>query len=197
MDVPAIMAQTRVKITKTIESFENKAYKVVSGLIADKGYAELSMKMIAKEMDVAVGTLYNYYKNKEDLTTSVIYISWVETFRKLDDILEGPKSSKEKASIFLSLLYDEMEERRGLDNEMLNSSFFKNEKLIQVQTEFRKRWEKLILEWGENKGINFSEDYTNRVINTMVSTITNSLNEFEEEKEANKIFIEDLLHKLL
>ena len=90
-----------------------------------------------------------------------------------------------------------MEERRGLDNEMLNSSFFKNEKLIQVQTEFRKRWEKLILEWGENKGINFSEDYTNRVINTMVSTITNSLNEFEEEKEANKIFIEDLLYKLL
>ena len=79
MDVPAIMAQTRVKITKTIESFENKAYKVVSGLIADKGYAELSMKMIAKEMDVAVETLYNYYKNKEDLTTSVIYISGMST----------------------------------------------------------------------------------------------------------------------
>ena len=48
-----------------------------------------------------------------------------------------------------------------------------------------------------HKGINFSEDYTNRVINTMVSTITNSLNEVEEEKEANKIFIEDLLYKLL
>lgn len=155
------------------------------------------MKMIAKEMDVAVGTLYNYYKNKEDLTTSVIYISWAETFRKLDNVLESSKTSKEKTSIFLSILYDEMEERRGLDREMLNSSFFKNEKLIQVQTEFRKRWKRLILEWGDCKGIHYSETYINRVINTMVSTITNSLNEFEEEKEANKNFIEDLLHKLL
>lgn len=155
------------------------------------------MKMIAKEMDVAVGTLYNYYKNKEDLTTSVIYISWTETFKKLDDILEGPKTPKEKANIFLSILYDEMEERRGLDHEMLNSSLFKNEKLIQVQAEFGKRWNKLMLEWGEHKGINYSESYINRVINTMVSTITNSLNEFGEEREANKYFIEDLLHKLL
>lgn len=155
------------------------------------------MKMIAREMDVAVGTLYNYYKNKEDLTTSVIYISWIETFRKLDDILESSKAPKEKASIFLSILYDEMEERKGLDHEMLNHSHFKNEKLIRVQTKFRKRWKKLILEWGEHKGINYSESYINRVINTMVSIITNSLNEFGEEREANKNFIEDLLHKLL
>ena len=153
MDVPAIMAQTRVKITKTIESFENKAYKVVSGLIADKGYAELSMKMIAKEMDVAVETLYNYYKNKEDLTTSVIYMSWVETFRKLDDILEGPKSSKEKASIFLSLLYDEMEERRGLDHEMLNSSFLRMKNLFKCKLSLGKDGKNLSLNGGRIKGL--------------------------------------------
>ena len=153
MDVPAIMAQARVKITKTIESFENKAYKVVSGLIADKGYAELSMKMIAKEMDVAVGTLYNYYKNKEDLTTSVIYISWVETFRKLDDILEGPKSSKKKASIFLSLLYDEMEERRGLDHEMLNSSFLRMKNLFKCKLSLGKDGKNLSLNGGRIKGL--------------------------------------------
>ncbi len=77
------------KSEKTAEKILDSAVKI----FAEKGYAATTTNEIAKEADVAEGTIFRYYPKKKDLLTKVVY-KFLDTFaeqviiRPLEKVLD-------------------------------------------------------------------------------------------------------------
>lgn len=55
--------------------------KVSRNLVASEGLNSLSIRKLAKECNVAVGSIYNYFSSKDDLMISTIESVWEDIFR--------------------------------------------------------------------------------------------------------------------
>lgn len=88
------------------------------------------MKMISEKVGAGVGTLYNYYGNKKQLYTTVLQRSWEQTYSNLDIALNSSRSIDEKFEIFIKILYEEMENRKGLGKFYMNQPFLIHKVII-------------------------------------------------------------------
>lgn len=109
-------------VPKIIKDIERTIRNSAVELFVEHSYTDVDMKMISKKSGVAVGTLYNYYENKKQLYLSILKESWQNTFNKLDVISELDIPSREKLRIFISALYEDIQERNGLGKILINSS---------------------------------------------------------------------------
>lgn len=107
---------------KIIKNLKETIFDVSTELFLDHGYDNVDMKMIANNCNIAVGTLYNYYKNKKELYMSIIEESWNKTFLKLKDLSSLNITQKEKIAMVISIIYKDIEKRRGIGKELLNNS---------------------------------------------------------------------------
>jgi AcrR family transcriptional regulator len=51
-------------------------------LLDNQGYSSLSMREIAKRSGVALGTIYNYFPNKQELVQDMMIVHWIEFTEK-------------------------------------------------------------------------------------------------------------------
>jgi len=65
-------------------------------VIAENGYHQAQVSKIAKQANVADGTIYLYFKNKEDILISVFTEKMAVFVNNLKDIIKGETSSSEK-----------------------------------------------------------------------------------------------------
>lgn len=107
---------------KIIKDVEKTIKNCAVELFIEHSYTNVDMRMISKKSGVAVGTLYNYYKNKKELYLSILKESWQNTFNKLDAISGLAISSREKLRKFISTLYEDIEARNGLGKALINTS---------------------------------------------------------------------------
>jgi len=75
-------------VPKYIDGIAEKIYQAAFSLFAIKGYHQVTMKMIAQRADLSIGTLYNYFLNKQDLFLNVFRQSMEQTYTVLDKMLE-------------------------------------------------------------------------------------------------------------
>jgi len=73
-------------------------YIAVINIINDEGYASVTMDKVAEVAGIAKGTIYAYFKNKEELMREVFEDSLHPLTETIDDILLGNKSPEEKLS---------------------------------------------------------------------------------------------------
>lgn len=119
---------------KKIEDLNGKIFKVAWELFCNKGYDNVDMKGIAKECNIAVGTLYNYFNNKKDLFVEVLNRSWEETISKINNrVLENNKESLNRDII--NILYYDIKNRKGLGMNFLSSSEEIDESVDKVTKE--------------------------------------------------------------
>lgn len=105
---------------KMIENLEKTIFRKAEDLFSYGGYDNVDMKAIAKEADIAVGTLYNYYGSKKDLFIKVFTSSWESTFLKLKEVVNEKDANKK----IVTILYYDIKERRGLGSNLLNDKLF-------------------------------------------------------------------------
>lgn len=103
---------------KLLPDIETKIYQSILKLANIYGYDKLSMKQIAQESDIAVGTLYNYFPDKKALISFAIEKSWQHSFEVLAAILEQPLPMAEKWLGFNDTLYTEIRKRQGLGDKL-------------------------------------------------------------------------------
>ena len=73
---------------KLLEMVREKALrKAREILLGPDGYEALTMRAVAAELKVGVGTLYNYFPSKEHLIASVMLEDWQEAGRSLEEKL--------------------------------------------------------------------------------------------------------------
>lgn len=106
---------------KIIKDVEKTIRNCALELFVKLSYTDVDMKMISKKSGVAVGTLYNYYENKEQLYVSILKESWQNTFNKLDSISDLTISPEEKLRKFIITLYEDIESRNGLGKALINT----------------------------------------------------------------------------
>lgn len=66
-------------MNKEITSKED-ILQVCRGIAASQGFGTFTMRTVAKECGIALGTLYNYYPNKEELLIATVKSIWEEIF---------------------------------------------------------------------------------------------------------------------
>ncbi len=107
---------------KIIENLESRILKTAGALFYNLGYDQVSMRMLADELSIAPGTIYNYFSNKEEIFTRIFAESWQRTEEQLGEITRG----QDKAGLDLeavSALYWDMKRRREVLNTYISSEW--------------------------------------------------------------------------
>ncbi len=78
-----------------------------SELLLEYGISDLTISQIAKTAGVGKGTIYEYFKNKEDIVFEIITTYMLEYEQNLFEIISESQSTKEKVYHFLSLLFSD------------------------------------------------------------------------------------------
>ena len=86
------------------ERILNAAFKCISS----KGYANVSLRNIADEADVALSQLNYYYKNKEGLFTEVVKMLSKQYLYEIEDNLKKGKSEMEKISCLIKYFQERL-----------------------------------------------------------------------------------------
>jgi len=102
-------------MARIIVKLEERVNKTAFRLFAENGYSRVTMKMVAEDVGISVGTLYNYYSNKQDLFINASKKVFNQTYVALNKMLEKNADTYE----FLSILYDEVVRLQGFSRELL------------------------------------------------------------------------------
>lgn len=65
-------------------------------ILYKEGYKSISIRRVAKECDIAVGTIYNYFPTKKELIVEMMANFWEEFFYDVDILLLSNKGFYEK-----------------------------------------------------------------------------------------------------
>lgn len=87
------------------------------------GYDKVSMRALAKEVGIAVGTLYNYFPNKEDMYFDILMESWEVTRTRVIEKAQEPLSQDLLKDV-IGIIMDDMIARNGLGKEFIHFSSF-------------------------------------------------------------------------
>lgn len=181
---------------KIIKDIEEKIFNAGMKLFGEKGYSDVDMKIIAKEAGIAVGTLYNYYSNKEQLFIKVFEFSWNKTFSKLDHIIQSEISPIEKIQGFVATLYEEIESRKGIGRELTKANVFdseKNDKMLWVKTNVKEKIDIIVRDLKVQDGIEAEEYMKDRLGELILILVAGTIQEHPDEKETNIKFINKIL----
>ena len=66
-------------------------------LFREQGYEAVKMEAIAAAAEVAIGTIYNYYRNKGDLLVAIVSLEVEEVLRAGEEVIADPPASAEAA----------------------------------------------------------------------------------------------------
>ncbi len=133
-------------------------------LFVQNGINDLTIAKVAKTAGVGKGTIYEYFKNKEDIVFEIVNILMEEHSQKKKLKIDSVKSSKEKIKVFFYFFYDDEEkELRTLYKEFISISLINpNQEMIAFQTKCAQNY----LAWFENiiqEGINAGELLPNSI----------------------------------
>ena len=85
-------------------------------VIGQKGYHNAKIKDISNEADVADGTIYNYFSNKEDILVTIFRIKQEDYVNKAQQEIEGIDDTVEKLRILIRYHLKVMSENPDLAN---------------------------------------------------------------------------------
>jgi len=95
-----------IKLSRVIDNPKELILDQAKKLLHDEGYSKISIRRIAKECDIAVGTIYNYFPTKKELIVEMMTEFWKEYFYDIHIII----NSDEDIYVKLKKIYDILEE---------------------------------------------------------------------------------------
>jgi AcrR family transcriptional regulator len=163
-------------------------------------YGEVDMRKIAKNSNVAVGTLYNYFKGKEDLYISILKESWQSTYNRLDKIKELNASPMDKIYKFFEIMEEDKKKRKHLSQKIIHRIL--DEKTDCDSDKFFRDWidyldSKLavLIKSADNKNV-YKDDEYKILSHVLISSFFSVVRQYDDSKERNK-FLKKYIGKLL
>ncbi len=180
---------------KLMLNIEERIFLSAKELFNEKGYEQVNMKDISNRASIAVGTLYNYFSNKNDLYLSVLENSWNLTFKKLDKILDKDIDEKEKLETSVSLIYDEILYRRCMGIQVRKVKGLKADKSIEnIERKIKKNIKMIFIDIKIKKQFEDDQNLLDKLVYTLLINLTMLIDLYPEDKEKN---IEYLLKGLV
>ena len=85
---------------KIIEGLRERFLNEAERQLVQGGYSGMTIRSVARECRVAVGTVYNYFASKEEFVASVLLVRWN---RALEEIKTTSETAKEPESLLRSI----------------------------------------------------------------------------------------------
>jgi len=83
------------------EEKKNKIFVAAERIVSERGYEKTTMMHIAKAADVAIGTIYEYFENKDDLFLTIAAEQYALFSKELNIHYSGIKSAVERIRKFI------------------------------------------------------------------------------------------------
>ena len=135
-----------------------------------RGYSETTVAEIASEAEVAEGTLYNYFQNKEDLLLALCDEKWGDIIDEIKSKISRLDDPNDKLKAVFSLVVRMFKKNRHLAElfmvDVKQSSIFLTNYTINRIVQFLDLIEE-ILEEGKKKGI-YRKDLDTRVAKMVI-----------------------------
>jgi AcrR family transcriptional regulator len=122
-------------------------------LILEHGISNLTISQIAKAANIGKGTVYEYFKNKDEIVFELVEILMYEHNLQKENKLARVESTREKVKHFFSFFYvDEDRELREIYKQFTSIALTSpNEEMTAFQTEcyiLYKKWMEDIIDEG-------------------------------------------------
>ncbi len=138
--------------------------------IAENGYHQAQVSKIAKQAGVADGTIYLYFKNKEDILISLFEEKMGSFIEEIDQMIAGKKTATEKLLMLVEAHFDMLSADHHLaivtQLELRQSNKDLRMKINEILKGYLKVIDKILIE-GKEKG-EFSSDLDVRLARQMV-----------------------------
>lgn len=171
---------------KLMLNIEERIFLSAKELFNEKGYEQVNMKDISKRANIAVGSLYNYFSNKNQLYLSVLENSWNTTFEKLDKVLDKHTDKKETLKDCLRIIYEETLDRRCMGIQVRKAKDLKDNEAIENIEKKIKNNIKLIFKDMKIKKQFEEDDYIlDKVVYTLLINLTMLIDYYPEDKAKN------------
>ncbi len=175
---------------KLIFNIEDKIFLSAKELFYEKGYEHVNMKEISNRADIAVGTLYNYFSNKNELYISVLENSWNDTFEKLDEILSKNIDGKIKLKSSLTLIYEEILDRRCMGIQVRKEKELKGNKSMEnIERKIKNNIKEIFKSIKIKKQFKDDENILDKIVYTLLINITMLIDYYPEDKTSNIEYI--------
>ena len=89
---------------KIIEGLRERFLSEAEQQLVHNGYSGMTIRSVARECHVAVGTVYNYFASKEEFVASVLLVRWE---RALEEIRTTARVSREPETL-LRGIYEQL-----------------------------------------------------------------------------------------
>ena len=149
----------RQRIQKAFMKDENKHQKILQAAIkvfSEKGFYNSRVSEIAKEANVADGTIYLYFKNKDDILISLFEEEFGKIVQNMRAALEKDKDALQKIKRFaiahLSIVTKQQELAEVMGVEVRQSSKFMKEYINKPFIEYLNIIRSVVIE-GQEKGL--------------------------------------------
>ena len=95
---------------KAIEGAHEAILAAAGHLLAAEGYDRLNIRAIAAESGLATGTIYNYYRAKDEIVFALMMKDWETTIGRLDSLVGSAEaqSAGGKAATLLWAFFETM-----------------------------------------------------------------------------------------
>ena len=171
---------------KLILNIEERILLSAKELFYEKGYDQVNMKEISKRADIAVGTLYNYFPNKNSLYLLVLENSWNITFEKLYELLDKDMDEREKLKSAITLIYEEVLYRKCMGIQVRKSKDLKENQCIKkIEKKIKNNINKLFDNIKIKKEFEDDENILDKVVYTLLINLTMLIDYYPEEKTKN------------
>ncbi len=97
---------------KILDDIHTKILLVAQELYQQNGYENTDMREIAQRAQIAVGTIYHYFQDKEDLYIQVNAHNWTQTFEKVDALSRKSGEPRQLLREMLQTLAMDMAEHK-------------------------------------------------------------------------------------
>lgn len=183
-------------LPKIIPNIENLIEKEAMSLFHQHDFNQVDMKMIAKKCNIAVGTLYNYYPNKQQLFIQVIQKAWASTSLALDDIFDAPITPEEKLSQSIEILYDDIAKRKGMGKSIYKilANHEMDTDIVQIFHKIFFKIERLFEPFQKKCFSDTSDSLDIRLAKSLITVIQNSIVSYPNCREDNLHFIQDFFY---
>lgn len=117
---------------KILPDIQNKLLTIAEYHFKNNGFEKTDMREIAAEAEVAVGTVYLHFHNKEELYQQVVKNNWMKTLEKLNLISQKTEAPELLLKEVITLLVEEMTNRKSIESLWMEIGSFHHHDFIKA-----------------------------------------------------------------
>jgi len=144
------------------------------------------MKEIAKRADIAVGTLYNYFSNKNELYFSVLEKSWNDMFEKLNQLQTSDINKKDLLKSSITLIYEKIFDRRCMGLEVRKVKDLKGDASVtEIEQKILDTIKDIFKHIKIKKEFENDENILDKVVYSLLTNITMLVDYYPRDRMSN------------